>query len=83
MWSKVAEEMSIPWRAAEAMHWQLGQVEMARRAGVVPFSISAEGHKGKEEMIGQAGVSSFSEETNPPNAAVSTRLPPVADLLHG
>ncbi|KAK4156671.1 snRNA-activating protein complex subunit 4 [Chaetomidium leptoderma] len=38
MWAKVAEEMQVPWRAAEAMHWQLGEVEMARRAGVVPFS---------------------------------------------
>lgn len=24
MWAKVAEEMQVPWRAAEAMHWQLG-----------------------------------------------------------
>ncbi|KAI9849412.1 MAG: hypothetical protein M1838_000155 [Thelocarpon superellum] len=41
MWSKIAEEMQIPWRAAEAMHWQLGEQEMARRAGVVPFSLSS------------------------------------------
>jgi hypothetical protein len=41
MWSKVAEEMAIPWRAAEAMHWQLGEQEMARRAGVVPFSLTS------------------------------------------
>ncbi|TVY35925.1 hypothetical protein LOCC1_G006950 [Lachnellula occidentalis] len=41
MWSKVAEEMAIPWRAAEAMHWQLGEADMARRAGVVPFSLSS------------------------------------------
>ena len=40
MWAKVAEEMAIPWRAAEAMHWQLGEADMARRAGVVPFSLS-------------------------------------------
>ena len=40
MWAKVAEEMQVPWRAAEAMHWQLGEVEMARRAGVVPFSLT-------------------------------------------
>jgi Myb-like DNA-binding domain len=40
MWAPVAEEMSIPWRAAEAMHWQLGEQEMARRAGVTPFSLS-------------------------------------------
>ena len=41
VWSKVAEEMAVPWRAAEAMHWQLGEADMARRAGVVPFSLSA------------------------------------------
>ena len=40
MWSKVAEEMAVPWRAAEAMHWQLGPEGMARRAGVAPFSLS-------------------------------------------
>lgn len=40
MWSKVAEEMAVPWRAAEAMHWQLGEADMARRAGVIPFSLS-------------------------------------------
>ncbi|KAL2160216.1 hypothetical protein VTH06DRAFT_1389 [Thermothelomyces fergusii] len=40
MWAKVAEEMQVPWRAAEAMHWQLGEAEMARRAGVVPFSLN-------------------------------------------
>jgi hypothetical protein len=41
MWSKVAEEMAVPWRAAEAMHWQLGEQDMARRAGVTPFSLSS------------------------------------------
>lgn len=33
--------MAVPWRAAEAMHWQLGESDMARRAGVVPFSLSS------------------------------------------
>ncbi|KAJ4146914.1 hypothetical protein LMH87_001470 [Akanthomyces muscarius] len=28
MWAKVAEELQIPWRAAEAMHWQLGESDM-------------------------------------------------------
>jgi hypothetical protein len=41
MWAKVAEEMATPWRAVEAMHWQLGEQEMARRNGVVPFSLSS------------------------------------------
>ncbi|EDN03760.1 predicted protein [Histoplasma mississippiense (nom. inval.)] len=40
MWAKIAEEMSIPWRAVEAMHWQLGEQEMARRARTVPFLFS-------------------------------------------
>jgi hypothetical protein len=35
--------MQVPWRAAEAMHWQLGEAEMARRAGVVPFSLASAG----------------------------------------
>ncbi|KAI1175740.1 hypothetical protein F4777DRAFT_302263 [Nemania sp. FL0916] len=42
MWAKVAEEMAIPWRAAEAMHWQLGEQDMARRAGVTPFALSSQ-----------------------------------------
>ncbi|KAI1506549.1 hypothetical protein F5X99DRAFT_7584 [Biscogniauxia marginata] len=40
MWENIAKEMVIPWRAVEAMHWQLGEQEMARRAGVTPFSLS-------------------------------------------
>ncbi len=48
MWAKVAEEMQVPWRAAEAMHWQLGESDMARRAGVVPFSLSNPGGPGSE-----------------------------------
>lgn len=31
----------MPWRAVEAMHWAIGDVEMARRANVTPFVISA------------------------------------------
>lgn len=41
MWDRIAKEMAIPWRAAEAMHWELGQQEMAQRAGVQLFSIAA------------------------------------------
>ncbi|KAG6033626.1 hypothetical protein E4U19_006343 [Claviceps sp. Clav32 group G5] len=41
MWSKVAEELAVPWRAAEAMHWALGEADMARRAGVIPFALAA------------------------------------------
>ncbi|KAM0591622.1 hypothetical protein ACHAP1_001710 [Verticillium nonalfalfae] len=41
MWAKLAEEMAVPWRAAEAMHWQLGEADIARRNGVTPFSLAA------------------------------------------
>jgi len=41
MWGTLAAELGIPWRAAEAMHWQLGEADMARRAGVVPFSLAS------------------------------------------
>ena len=40
MWAPLASELGIPWRAAEAMHWQLGENDMARRAGVTPFSLA-------------------------------------------
>ncbi|KAL9122816.1 MAG: hypothetical protein Q9187_000626 [Circinaria calcarea] len=40
MWAPLAAELGIPWRAAEAMHWQLGEVDIARRAGVTPFSLT-------------------------------------------
>ncbi|KAL8702875.1 MAG: hypothetical protein Q9201_003938 [Fulgogasparrea decipioides] len=33
MWSSIANELVIPWRAVEDMHWMLGQDEMASRAG--------------------------------------------------
>lgn len=52
MWAKVAEELQVPWRAAEAMHWQLGEVDMARRAGVVPFSLAS----GNVESTARAAV---------------------------
>lgn len=40
MWAKIAEDLAVPYRAVEAMHWELGEHEMAQRAGVVPFSLS-------------------------------------------
>ncbi|KAJ5626352.1 hypothetical protein N7510_002661 [Penicillium lagena] len=32
MLSKIGERMAIPWRAAEDLHWQLGEQELIRRA---------------------------------------------------
>jgi hypothetical protein len=33
----IAKEMALPWRAVEAMHWQMGQEDMASRANVPVF----------------------------------------------
>lgn len=33
--------MGIPWRAAEAMHWQLGEHDMAQRANAPIFHLSS------------------------------------------
>ncbi|KAL6720139.1 hypothetical protein ACLMJK_002060 [Lecanora helva] len=40
LWTPIAAELGVPWRAAEGMHWQLGKDDMARRANVTPFSIN-------------------------------------------
>ena len=39
LWQPIATELNVPWRAAEAMHWILGEREIARRANTTPFSI--------------------------------------------
>ena len=41
LWQPIANEMGIPWRAVEAMHWAMGEEEMCRRAGVKPFLTTA------------------------------------------
>ncbi|TVY13261.1 hypothetical protein LARI1_G009080, partial [Lachnellula arida] len=87
MWSKVAEEMAIPWRAAEAMHWQLGEADMARRAGVVPFTLSSatldtppppghrlsppHGHSYSQSYSGAASTGSSSSRFGRPSTAQS------------
>lgn len=41
LWNPIAVELGVPWRAAESMHWALGEQEMARRANVPPFVMAA------------------------------------------
>jgi hypothetical protein len=67
MWAKISEEMGVPWRAAEAMHWQLGEKEMARRAGVKLFTFA---NAGTETNIQQLAL-----QRNPShNYAASNQL---------
>ena len=44
IWSDLANELGVPWRSAEAMHWMLGADEMARRANAVPFTLGPSGY---------------------------------------
>jgi hypothetical protein len=56
----------VPWQAAETMHWQLGQHDMARRAGVVPFTLEPTG-----DLIYQGGSArshTHSRRTTPKHA---------------
>ena len=48
MWAKIAENMQLPWQTVEAMHWDLGVVEMAERAGVVRFTWSLDKPQGTQ-----------------------------------
>ncbi|KMQ48600.1 hypothetical protein HL42_0795 [Trichophyton rubrum] len=35
-WTKIGESLDIPWREAEAMHFELGEEELSSRAGETP-----------------------------------------------
>lgn len=39
LWQPLAHELGVPWRSAEAMHWIMGEKEMARRANTIPFAM--------------------------------------------
>ena len=51
MWNEIVQEMGIPWRWAESMHWQLGELELTKRglslfardyqSGTVPVGFDA------------------------------------------
>ncbi|EFE40004.1 hypothetical protein TRV_05271 [Trichophyton verrucosum HKI 0517] len=81
MWAKIAEEMAIPWRAAEAMHWQIGERGMAQRAGVTPFTFSnvASSPPQRARRASQPTIGS-GRPNYPPQV---TQLPSVAELTAG
>lgn len=89
MWAKVAEEMAIPWRAAEAMHWQLGEQEMARRAGVVPFSLSSgtieppPKIRRSNTVMPRLRRQSVSQRAPAPQPLATPQLPSVEELTAG
>lgn len=66
MWEKISKEMQLPWRAAEAMHWQIGEIEMAQRANVPVFHLAG-------QQPSQAGAASDrARSTSPPSAGSLT-----------
>lgn len=62
MWVKISKEMGMPWRAVEAMHWQLGEGEMTRRAGVKPFSV---GFLALDESLNKTDLETLGEGQTP------------------
>jgi hypothetical protein len=79
MWNMVAKEMEIPWRAAEAMHWQLGEQEMARRAGVVPFSLSSVALDAQpKRQSSTAAPGSSRKSSSPGSSSSAAAVPPRA-----
>ena len=56
--------MQLPWRAAEAMHWQIGEVEMAQRANVPVFHLAG-------QQAAQAGLLGDRPPSRSPPSATS------------
>ncbi|KAI4850120.1 hypothetical protein E4T44_02933 [Aureobasidium sp. EXF-8845] len=54
MWEKIAKEMALPWRAAEAMHWQIGEVGMASRANVPVFHLAGSASQSQSQSLTNA-----------------------------
>jgi Fungal Zn(2)-Cys(6) binuclear cluster domain len=67
MWEPITKEMGIPWRLVEAMHWQLGEAEMASRANAPIFhSWQPPPEKKKKEAIssGKRSKRAFSADSD-------------------
>lgn len=91
MWEKIAKEMALPWRAAEAMHWQIGEVEMANRANVPVFHLAGQQQAATQmplhvstssstsasatEMQSHSASPNSAHEGFPPHNPVSEALP--------
>ncbi|EEQ32483.1 hypothetical protein McanCB56680_003504 [Microsporum canis] len=81
MWAKIAEEMAIPWRAAEAMHWQIGERGMAQRAGVTPFTFSNVATSPPQRVRRASQPTIGATRRDYPSQV--TQLPSVAELTAG
>ncbi|KXT07114.1 hypothetical protein AC578_2389 [Pseudocercospora eumusae] len=73
MWEKISKEMQLPWRAAEAMHWQIGEIEMAQRANVPVFHLA-----GQQSGSSQAGPGSEGRSSTSPSSGGGPPLSGIA-----
>ncbi|KLJ10126.1 hypothetical protein EMPG_14481 [Blastomyces silverae] len=83
MWSKIALEMGVPWRAAEAMHWQLGEQEMARRAGVLPFLLTHPTTEQPPPKLRRINTAATRPKRDSAVRGSGQQLPSVAELTAG
>lgn len=86
MWAKIADEMQIPWRAAEAMHWQMGEHEMARRAGVTPFTlanVNSNNNLAPSRLQSRQPPTSRSRAGSGPQIGGPQQLPSLAEMTAG
>ncbi|KAI5368185.1 Putative SANT/Myb domain, Homeobox-like domain superfamily protein [Septoria linicola] len=74
MWEKISKEMQLPWRAAEAMHWQIGEVEMAQRANVPVFHLAGQPGSG----VPPPGAGSEGRASTSPSSGGGAQLPGMA-----
>lgn len=78
MWEKISKEMQLPWRAAEAMHWQIGEVEMAQRANVPVFHLAGQGSSTTHAGAAQEGRASSTS----PSSSVAPHSAPSYTHTH-
>jgi len=57
MWEMVASELVMPWRAVEAMHWQMGVEDINARVNERVFQSHAIGSKPISSRASTAGLS--------------------------
>lgn len=75
MWSCIGEEMGIPWGAAEAMHWHMGQEEIGRRARHSPPSLAVIDHGSPAQSDSSFSLQSVGQDKTSPSSPVNKGRP--------
>src|SRR5215469_13594359 len=78
MWEMVASELGLPWRAVEAMHWQMGAEDMAARANERVFQPQSSSNTKvpRSPPSGSSGGETSSPmQLNPPRSRRSNSAP--------